>query len=107
MMDNDKLFQLFVSRFESVEHSLEMLNQSVNGKFILFENKLDKLFTERNIICKDHDDKLNELSKTVVVINTQMVEQKKNQERKAGIYAGIAGALATVLSTLIDKIFKP
>jgi esterase/lipase len=105
-MDNDKLFQLFLSRFENVEHNLEALNQSMNGKFTAFENKLDRLFTERNIICKDHDDRLDELTSGVLVIHTRLDEQSKAHQKRSGIYATIAGIAATVLSTLIEKITK-
>ena len=94
-MENDKLFTLFVGRFESVENAIAR-----------FDDKLERIISNQGVICKTHDDRLDQLGERTRATEVEIKNVAESLKRRSSIITTIGCTIASVLGGLIGKFLK-
>ena len=96
-MENSELFKMLN---EQVSSRIDKLEVRLDTSFERFDNKLDKLFVERNILCQNHNVKLEGLSSSIDVLQDR---QKQNEEQSKK-HLTIIGFLIAIFSAAFNGL---
>ncbi len=95
MMENDKLFTLFVGRFESLETAISR-----------FEDKLERMISSQGFVCSDHYKRLDEISERTRANEVNIENTKEAMKRRSALITSIGCTIASILGGLLGKYWK-
>lgn len=94
-MDNDRLFTLFVGRFETIEAAISR-----------FDDKLERMISNQGVVCKNHDDRIDNLSERTRANEVRIDNVDATLKRRTNILTTIGCTIAAVLGGLLGKFLK-
>ena len=86
-------------RIEKMETKLDSSIQSVADKF-------DRTVREQGIICKLHNDRIDEHEKQLAITADRQEQADKAAKKRVGIVAMIVGTINVVIAFLFQRFLK-
>ena len=97
-MENSELFKMLN---EQVSCRIDKLEVRLETSFEKFDNKLDKLFVERNILCQNHTVKLEELSSSVDVLQDRQKQSEETSKKRLTIIGFLIAVFSAAFNGLL------
>ena len=92
---NDLTFLLLVDRIASIETTVRN-----------FDDKLERMISNQGFVCKNHDDRLDQLGERTRATEVEIKNVAESLKRRSNIITTIGCTIASVLGGLIGKFLK-